>query len=438
MRIAIIGCNYQGLVTATGLAENGHQVSAYDPDGNKLAALRAGDSPVHEPGLEELIASNMEEERLSFTGDLNEAISGTLMVFFCVAPEPDTTGGLAMAPLFDAVRAMAPTFDGYRIVVLRSLCPPGTGESVADTLRKAGARDFDVVVNPDFLRQGRAIEDFMRPSRVIIGCDDVRVREIMKELYSPFLRTGQPFVALSMRTAELSRYATSALLAVRISMMNQLAGLCAAYGADVSELREGLSADERIGGKYLFPGIGYGGTGLVEDVRMLRQLAHEQGVAADLIDAVHSVNERQIDNFIQRVVDFYGDGMAGVRIAVWGASFKPRTDELRGAPAVRLIDRLLDAGAEVTVYDPMAGAALQAQYSGRVQVARKQYDALEGAEGLCIVTEWNAFRRPDYARMGEAMRRRVIFDGRNLYTPRVMQDEGFTYFSVGRPAVVPD
>lgn len=435
MKIAIIGTGYQGLVVGTCLAENGHQITCVDRNEERVALLRQGRLHIHEPGLEELVARNLEEERLSFTTDLEEAVAECLMIFLCVGTPTREDGHADITAVMEAVSQIAQVMTEYRIIVNKSTCPPGTAEKMEQALRERTEHAFDVVVNPDFLKEGSAVEDFMRPDRVVLGCTDVRVREIMKELYSPFLRTGKPFLSMSPRSAEMTKYATNVMLASRISLMNQLADICAACDADVSEVREGLAADYRIGPMFLFPGIGFGGSGLPKDLAMCIELARDKGIDYDLIEAIHNVNQRRRKQFLQRILDYYGADIRAKRIALWGATFKPRTDDLRGAPALDIIDGLRAAGAEVVVFDPVAAQRLRERYGDGITVAGKYYAAIEGADGLVIVTEWNEFRRPDYERMGALMREKVIFDGRNLYTPKVMQQHGFRYFSVGRPAV---
>ncbi len=435
MKIAIVGTGYQGLVVGTCLAENGHHVVCVDRDADRIADLREGRMPIYEPGLEELVTRNLEEERLGFTTELAHAVSDALMVFLCVGTPAQEDGETDISGLLDAVRQIAEATNGYRILVNKTTCPPGTAEEMARVLQAHTSHPCDVVVNPDFLKEGAAIDDFMRPDRVIIGCDDVRVREIMKELYSPFLRTGKPFLPMSQRSAELSKYATNLMLASRISLMNQLADLCEAYDANIADIRESLAADYRVGSTFLFPGIGFGGSGLPKDVATCVRLAQAKEVDCDLIAAVQAVNQRRRAQFLQRILTFYGDAVAEKRIAIWGASFKPRTDDLRGAPALDIIEGLCNVGAEVVVFDPAAAPKLRQRFGDAITVAPKYYQALEDADGLVIVTEWNEFRRPDYERMAKLMRERVIFDGRNLYTPQVIQKAGFRYFSIGRPAL---
>ncbi len=435
MKISVIGTGYVGLVVGTGLSENGHIVTCVDADATKIEQLRQGRLPIYEPGLEELVARNIEEERLEFTADLAGAVENCLLVFICVGTPRTADGGADVTEVFGAVEAVARAMSGYRIIVNKSTCPVGTTERIRNRVAELTTQPFDVVVNPEFLKEGAAVDDFMRPDRVVVGCEDVRVEEIMKELYAPFLRTGRPFLTMGLRSAEMAKYALNTMIASRISMINELANICEVYGADISQVREALAADSRIGPAYLFPGIGFGGSCLPKDVVACARLAREAGVEPDMLEAITTVNERQKRRFTQRILDYYGADISNKRIAVWGAGFKPRTDDVREAPALAVIDALLEAGTEVAVYDPKAKAKVKDLYGARVQLAAKSYDALENADGLVVVTEWNEFRRPDYDRMGQLMKEKVIFDGRNLYTPKVLAEHGFCYFSVGRPCV---
>ena len=438
MKITVIGTGYVGLVVGTGLAENGHAITCVDVDKEKIAQLTAGKLPVYEPGLEELVTRNVEEERLRFSGNIDAAIADCLLVFICVGTPPADDGEADVSAVFDAAERIARAMTGYRIVVNKSTCPIGTTERIRDTIKALTHHPFDVVVNPEFLKEGGAVDDFMRPDRIVIGCEDVRVLEIMKELYAPFLRTGKPFLPMGFRSAEMTKYAVNATIAARVSLINELANICQAYGADISEVREGLATDSRIGPAYLFPGLGFGGSCLPKDVSACSRMAKNAGLESSMLDAVTAVNEHQKEIFVAQVLDYYGEAIVEKRLAVWGATFKPRTDDLRSAPALYVIDALLDAGADVVVHDPKAGPRLQALYGDRITVAAKSYDAIEGADGLIIATEWNAFRRPDYDRMAQLMRERVIFDGRNLYTPKIMAEHKFRYFSIGRPCIEVD
>lgn len=435
MKITIVGTGYQGLVVGTCLADNGHQVICVDRDPATVEMLSNGKLHIHEPGLEELVARNLEEERLSFTTDLAGAIADCLAVFLCVGTPLLPDGSADVSEVLEATRQLATSMNGYRILVNKSTCPPGTADEMEKILQEHAGHAFDIIVNPDFLKEGTAIDDFMRPDRVVLGCDDVRVREILKELYGPFLRTGRPCLMMSKRSAELCKFATNVFLATRISLVNQLADLCEAYGADIGEVRDGVAFDERIGMQFMFPGLGFGGLGLPKDLATVVQLAHDKHIEHDLFSAVLHVNQRRQEKFLERIIGHYGGTLEGKKIAVWGASFKPRTDDLRGAISLKIIDGLRAAGAQVAVFDPVAAAKLRDLYGDAIEIVPRYYDALEAADGLVIVTEWSEFRRPDYDRMAKLMRERTIFDGRNLYTPSVLKEHGFKYFSIGRPPV---
>ncbi len=435
MKIAVVGAGHIGLVVGTGLAENGHFVTCVDRDPSIIERLSGGKLTIYEPGLEELMVRNIEEERLRFTTDLEATVQEALLVFICVGTPSLPDGTTDMSEVLASVEQVAKAMPSYRIIVIKSTCPLGTSNRVRDFIAERTTQPFDIVVNPEFLKEGAAVDDFMRPDRVVIGCEDVRVQEIMKELYAPFMRTGKPILCMDFRSAEMVKYAVNVMLAARISLMNELANLCAAYGADVNAVRDGLMADQRLGSTYLFPGLGFGGSCLPKDLLACAHLAREHHVPCDMIEAITAVNARQVAQFAQRIVDYYGGVLSGKRIAVWGASFKPRTDDIREAPALRVIDALLEAGAEVSVYDPVAAANVREHYGDRVTVAPKQYAAIEGADGLAIATEWREFHRPDFDRMAAAMRERVVFDGRNLYTPKELAKHGFRYLSIGRADV---
>jgi UDPglucose 6-dehydrogenase len=344
MNITIVGTGYQGLVVGTCLADNGHQVICVDRDAARIAALTAGKMPIHEPGLEELVTRNLEEERLSFTTDLGEAVANSLAIFLCVGTPLRPDGSADISEVLEATRQVAARMNGYRIVVNKSTCPPGTAEELEKILKESAAHAYDIVVNPDFLKEGTAIDDFMKPDRVVMGCDDVRVREILKELYSPFLRTGRPFLVMGKRSAELCKFATNVFLATRISLLSQLADLCEAYGADIAEVRDGTAFDERIGMQFMFPGLGFGGLGLPKDLATTIQLARDKGIQHDLLSAVLEINQRRQEGFLARILGHYGAAIGQKKIAVWGASFKPRTDDLRGAISLKIIDGLCAAG----------------------------------------------------------------------------------------------
>ncbi|HIJ66038.1 MAG TPA: UDP-glucose/GDP-mannose dehydrogenase family protein [Candidatus Hydrogenedentes bacterium] len=435
MRLTVLGANYIGLVVGTGLAEKGHFVTCVDRDETCIRALANGELPLYEPGLEELVVRNAEEERLAFSTDLAQAVADSLMVFLCLETPVAEDGAPDLTGLWGTVEEIGRAITGYRIIVNTCICPVGTAEKIRDTIAGLTPHEFDVVVNPEFIKKGNAIDDFMRPDRVVVGCEDIRVEEIMKELYAPFLRTGKPLLSMDLRSAEMVRLAVNAMLASRISMMNELAQLCEAYGAEINAVRESMAFDSRIGSGYLFPGIGFGGSALPRCLAAMARLGKEKGIDCTLIEAAATVNERHERAFIRRVLEYYGNEIAEKRIAVWGASYKSRTDDVRGAPALNVIDALLDAGAAVAVYDPVALKKLHAIYGDRVTFASKNYDAAERADGLVIVAEWNEFHRPNFERLASLMREKVIFDGRNLYSPKLLAENGFRYFSVGRASV---
>ncbi len=432
MRIAVIGTGYVGLVVGTGLAENGHFVTCVDRDAEKVRQLSEGRMPVYEPGLEELLVRNVEEDRLHFSTDLEDAVGRSLLVFICVGTPSLPDGSADVSEVVSTAEQVARAMTEYKIVVIKSTCPVGTADSISEVMAGITSAPFDVVVNPEFLKEGAAVDDFMRPDRVLIGCHDVRVTEIMKELYAPFMRTGKPILCMRPRDAEMTKYAVNAMLAARISLMNEIANICDTCGADVSAVREGMMADSRIGSTYLFPGLGFGGSCLPKDMVACAESVEGKGVPCDMLKAITAVNERQIEVFLQRITNYYGGNLSGKHIAVWGASFKPKTDDIRYSPSLRLVDGLLEYGASVAVYDPVSGSKVREQYGDRLTVANKNYAALEGADGLVIGTEWREFHHPDFELMGSMMRDRVIFDGRNLYSPRTMASHGFTYFCVGR------
>jgi UDPglucose 6-dehydrogenase len=432
MKVAVIGTGYVGLVAGTCFAETGHNVVCVDKQQDVIAQLQQGRIHIYEPGLEELVARNIEEERLRFTTSVADAVAESLLVFICVGTPLGPDGKADLTQVFEAAGEIAQAMTGYRIIVTKSTCPVGTLDEIRAAVAERTSQPFDVVSNPEFMKEGAAVDDFMRPDRVVVGCEDVRVSEIMRELYAPFVRTGKPILFMDIRSAELTKYACNSLLAARVSLMNELATISEAFGADIASVREGVATDSRIGAAFLFPGLGFGGSCFPKDVQALTYLASARGVPARILEATLQVNREQRARFLQRILDFYHGDLKGKKMAVWGASFKPKTDDIREAPALHVIEGLLDAGATVHVYDPVAGPNVQRLFGDRVDVAAKYYQVLEDAHGLVICTEWNEFRRPDYARMGQLMREKVIFDGRNIYTPKTMAEAGFRYFSIGR------
>jgi UDPglucose 6-dehydrogenase len=435
MRITVLGTGNLGLVVSAGFAENGHQVICVDDDQELIADLTASKVPFYEPGLEELVLRNIEEERLRFTTDLTEALDKSFLVFLCLDGGEGTGETFDEGPLVRAAERIARDMNGYRVIVNKSVCPAGTTERIYARMKELTPHPFDIVVNPQFAKEGASIDDFLRPDRVVIGSDDVRVIEIMRELYAPFLRTGKPFMTMSFRSAELARYAVETMLASRISLMNELANIAEAYGADISEIQAVLMADSRLGSSYLFPGIGFGGAYLPRDVTVAAGMAHAKGLPSGILDGITATNQWQQQRFVERILDYYGDEIGNKRVAIWGASFKPKTDDLRNAPAHHVIEALLDRNVELCVFDPAAAANLRRHYGERIKIAARLYEALEDADGLVIITEWREFHYPDFERMAGLMRDRVIFDGRNLFSPQSVAKHGFRYFSIGRSPV---
>ena len=433
MKIAVVGTGYVGLVVGTCLAETGHEIICVDSDASKIDMLNSGQTPIYEPGLEELIRRNVQEERLSFTTDLRAAVENSLIIFIAVGTPPDDAGAADLRNVFAAARDIGRAMNGYKIIVNKSTVPVGTADKVREIVAGETREEFDVVSNPEFLKEGAAIEDFMRPDRIIVGTDDVRVAEIVKEVYAPFVRTGRPIIVMDIRSAELTKYACNAMLATRISFINEIANVCERVGADVDKVREGMGTDSRIGFTFLFPGVGYGGSCFPKDVRALARSASDAGYDVEILRATDAVNERQKVILLEKVLGHFNGKVRGKTVALWGLSFKPRTDDMREAPSLAIIKGLIEHGARVRAYDPVAGEVAARLLGDTVELVKRNYDALEGAAGLVIVTEWNEFRYPDFERMADLMRERVIFDGRNIYNPKTMRELGFTYYSIGRP-----
>jgi UDPglucose 6-dehydrogenase len=431
MKIAVIGTGYVGLVAGACLAENGNDVVCVDKDAPKVRALQRGRIPIYEPGLEEVVRRNRAEKRLSFTTDLPKAVRSSQIIFIAVGTPTGEDGSADLRHVLEVARQIGKAMNGYKVIADKSTVPVGTSEKVREVVKKETSHPFSVVSNPEFLKQGAAIEDFMKPDRVVIGAEDQRAAEIMKELYAPFTRTGAPIMMMDCASAELCKYAANAMLATRISFMNEVANVCEVVGADVDHVRRAVASDRRIGPAFLFPGVGYGGSCFPKDVKAIMQFAAAKNYDFQILKAVESVNERQKVRLLAKMKQHYGS-LKGKRIGVWGLAFKPRTDDMREAPAVPLITSLLEAGATVTAYDPEAMKVARDIFGTRVLFADKSYDALAGADGLAIVTEWSEFREPDWHKIKKLMRTPVIFDGRNLYNPDQLRGLGFTYLSMGR------
>jgi len=431
MKIAIVGTGYVGLVAGACFAESGNDVVCVDKDESKVRMLRAGKMPIYEPGLEELVRRNRHENRLTFTTLLPKAVRTSTIVFIAVGTPQGEDGSADLQHVLNVAREIARAMNGYKVIVDKSTVPVGTSGRVREVIRRETTHPFSVVSNPEFLKQGAAIDDFMRPDRVVIGAEDPRARDIMQELYEPFTRTGAPIMMMDCASAELSKYAANAMLATRISFMNEVANVCELVGADVDEVRHAIGSDKRIGSSFLFPGIGYGGSCFPKDVKAMVHFASQKDYDFKILKAVEQVNTQQKTRLVARMKAHFGS-LKGKTVAVWGLAFKPRTDDMREAPSIPLIKALLAEGADVQAYDPEATKVAKGIFGSKVTFTAKNYDALRGADCLVIVTEWSEFRRPDFEKMRKLLRSPVIFDGRNLFTPEQMKQGGFTYYSVGR------
>ncbi len=431
MKITVIGTGYVGLVVGACLAENGNEVVCVDKDKAKISALQRGRIPIYEPGLEELVCRNRNEKRLRFTTALSRAVRSAQVIFIAVGTPAGEDGSADLRHVLNVAKDLARSMNGYKVIVTKSTVPVGTATRIREVVRPETTHPFSVVSNPEFLKQGNAINDFMKPDRVVIGAEDPRAAELMKELYSPLTRTGAPIMVMDCASAELSKYAANAMLATRISFMNEMSNICERFSADVDQIRRAISADSRIGSSFLFPGVGYGGSCFPKDVKALLRFSAKEGYKPKLLEAVESVNELQKGRLVTKMESYF-DTLKGKTIAVWGLAFKPKTDDMREAPSITIINKLLSLGARVQAYDPEAVTAGKKIFKSRVVFTKRSYDALTGADALVVVSEWSEFREPDFLRMRKMMRAPVIFDGRNLYAPEYMQAMGFTYISIGR------
>lgn len=432
MKIAIIGTGYVGLVTGTCFADNGNEVTCVDSNESKIEMLLQGRVPIYEPGLAELVLRNTAAGRLHFTTALGEAVASAQVVFVAVGTPPAPDGSADLSAVWAVVDALAPHLAPDAVVVLKSTVPVGTNATAYARLQTLTGRECDVANNPEFLKEGAAINDFMYPDRVVVGVRRPQVAETLKSLYSPLLRSGRPFLVMTPESAELTKYVANALLAAKISFINEMANICERVGADINEVRHGIGHDHRIGFAFLFPGVGYGGSCFPKDVRALANKARAVGVEPRILDAVEQVNDRQKHVLVEKIAAHFGESLAGRTIAVWGLAFKPRTDDIREAPALTLIDQLLQHGARLQVSDPEALERVREIYGERLAYAPQPLDALEGADALAINTEWGEFRNVDLPEMRRRMSQPIIFDGRNLYEPELVRDAGFTYYSIGR------
>jgi len=431
MNIGIIGTGYVGLVSGACLSETGNNVVCMDIDEVKIENLKQAKLLIYEPGLKELIERNTKEGRLRFTTDLSEVVKNSFIIFIAVSTPPNGDGSADISAVLNVVKGIGECLEDYRIIVTKSTVPVGTTEMVRDVIRGATDVEFDVASCPEFLKEGSAVEDFMKPDRVVIGTDKASVAGILKEMYSPFIRTSNPVIVVGIRSAELAKYAANAMLATRISFMNEMANLCEIVGADVSDIRVILGSDNRIGRAFLFPGIGYGGSCFPKDVKALIKTGERLDYDLKICRATDDVNMKQKEVFWRKIKAYFKGELIGKRIGVWGLSFKARTDDIREAPSLFVIDKLVSSGASVCVHDPVSMDNARGILGDSVDYVESSYDVCSGADALVIHTEWNEYRQPDFERMKNLMRSPVIFDGRNLYNPKRLENLGFKYFGIG-------
>ena len=435
MKIAVIGTGYVGLVTGTCFAETGNTVTCVDIDKNKIDKLSSGQVTIYEPGLEKLFLRNQKEGRLYFTTSLEEAVENARVIFLALPTPPGEDGSADLKYILGVAESLGNIIKEYKVIIDKSTVPVGTAQKVKDAIAKNARVDFDVVSNPEFLREGVAVDDFMKPDRVVIGTTSERAIKLMNDLYIPFVRQGNPIIFMDENSAELTKYAANAFLAVKISFMNEIAQLCEKMGADVDMVRRGIGSDERIGKRFLFPGIGYGGSCFPKDVQALSKSSSDADYNFMILDAVMEVNKKQKLHLVSKIKAFFNDDLRGRHFALWGLAFKPNTDDIREAPALYMIEALLAAGATITAFDPEAMTNAKEILGNRINFVVNQYDALKTADALIIATEWNEFRTPDFDRIGSVMNSKIIFDGRNLFDLEQMKQFGFHYCSVGRRAV---
>lgn len=432
MKIAVVGTGYVGLVTGTCLAETGNTVICVDIDEAKVAKMKNGQIPIYEPGLEVLFERNIEQGRLSFTTNLEEAVKDSVLIFLALPTPPGEDGSADLSYVLGVAEQLGKIITNYKVIIDKSTVPVGTADKVRAAIAQNAKVDFDVVSNPEFLREGYAVEDFMKPDRVVVGLSSERAKKLMDELYKPYVRQGNPIIFMDEKSAELTKYAANSFLATKISFMNEIANLCEKLEADVDMVRIGIGSDTRIGKRFLFPGIGYGGSCFPKDVQALVKSSTEAGYHFSILDAVMDVNKRQKTILFPKLMEYFGGDIRGKKIALWGLAFKPNTDDIREAPALYNIEKLLEKGAEVVAFDPEAMENVKNTIGDKISYAKNQYDALVEADALFIATEWSVFRNPDFDKIQSMLKSKVIFDGRNLYEVDHMKELGFTYFSIGR------
>jgi UDPglucose 6-dehydrogenase len=435
MKIAVVGTGYVGLVTGTCFAETGNTVTCIDIDQEKVNKLKNGKITIYEPGLEQLFDRNVKQERLMFTTNLAEGIKEADVIFLALPTPPGEDGSADLKYILKVADDLGPLLDDYTVIVDKSTVPVGTADKVRERIAKKAKVEFDVVSNPEFLREGVAVEDFMKPERVVIGTSSQRARKIMETLYSPYVRQGNPLVFMDERSAELTKYAANSFLATKISFMNEVANLCELLGADVDAVRKGIGTDSRIGKRFLFPGIGYGGSCFPKDVQALAKSAEDSRYDFRILKAVMDVNTYQKTKLLSKIKDYFKGNLKGKTIAIWGLAFKPHTDDIREAPALYNIEALLEAGAVVRAHDPEAMDNVKKIFGNKIQYFENPYEAADGADAIFIATEWPEFRTPDFEKLSSTLKSKVIFDGRNVYELNVMKEQGYEYYSIGREVV---
>ena len=432
MKVSVVGVGYVGLVAAACLADGGNHVVCVDKDKKKIDALKKGIIPIYEPGLTEIIKRNEVQGRLVFTTDLKEGVENSLVIFIGVGTPSAEDGSADISAVLAVIEQIAELMTEYRIIVTKSTVPVGTHKIVSELISSKTEVPFDYVSNPEFLKEGSAVDDFLKPDRVIVGSENPAVIEIMKQLHAPFMRKSSRLISMDPASAEMTKYAANVMLATRISFMNQLSGLCDKFGADIEKVRAGIGSDSRIGNAFLFPGVGYGGSCFPKDVRALIHMGNEQDCPMTITAAVQEANYKQQDQFVDSIVKHF-KGKGSIKLAVWGLAFKARTDDVRESPAIRCIEKLLEKGFVIKAFDPEAGDAAAKELDGRIEVGKEAYDALEGADALVIFTDWHQFRTPDFELIAQKLANPVIFDGRNLYDPKYVRKQGIEYHSIGRP-----
>ncbi|MBR2385749.1 UDP-glucose/GDP-mannose dehydrogenase family protein [bacterium] len=434
MKVCVIGTGYVGLVVGTCLAEMGNDVVCVDNNEEKLAQLRKGIIPIYEPGLEDLIKVNVSENRLTFTNNIKEAVEKSLACFIAVGTPQGEDGSADLKYVYEVAKSIAKAMNDYKVIINKSTVPVGTADEVTKIIKENTTHDFDVVSNPEFLKQGAAVDDFLKPDRVVIGSNSQKATEIMQELYAPFLRTGNPIIVMDVKSAEMTKYAANSFLAVKISYANEIANICEQVGADAEMVRIGMCSDKRIGSQFLFPGLGYGGSCFPKDVKALVKTAIDNSCDFKLLKAADEINKEQRQIFINKILNKFGKDLKGKTFAVWGLAFKPKTNDMREAPSITIINALLECGAKIQAFDPKASDSAKFYFGDKIKYAKSSYEALDNADALLLLTEWNEFRRPDFDRIKSLLKNPIIFDGRNQYDKKRLEGRGFECFQVGRGA----